>query len=63
MKCGMPHSLKGPMLARLGPKRSCIMADCRRSIQVRMPAKGMVKSRMKKPLLARAPTAAKPAES
>jgi hypothetical protein len=38
MKWVMPHILKGPMLARLGPRRSCIIADCRRSSQVRIEA-------------------------
>ena len=37
----MPHSLTRPpgsRLARLGPSRSCIIDDCRRSSQVRIEA-------------------------
>ena len=58
----MPQNFKGPMFARHGPTRSCIMADCLRSIQVRIPASNMTKMRMKKTLLASAATALKPAE-
>ena len=38
-----PAALIGPMLARLGPRRSCIIAHCRRSGQVRIEASGITK--------------------
>src|SRR4051812_24027725 len=37
----MPFSLIGPMLARLGPRRSCIIALWRRSAHVRSDASGI----------------------
>ena len=40
-KWRMPFSLIGPMLARLGPRRSCIIALCRRSAQVSSEASGI----------------------
>ena len=53
-KCVMPHALKGPMLARFGPRRSCIIADCRRSIHVRIDARPMPNPNNNAAILARA---------
>ncbi len=40
----LPFQFQGSgMLARFGPRRSCIIADCRRSSQVRIDASGMRK--------------------
>ena len=60
MKWVMPISLMGPMLARLGPSRSCIMADCRRSSQVRMDARGIKNPRIMKAIFAKAAMMTKP---
>ena len=50
----IPQARNGPMLARLGPSRSCIIADCRRSIQVRMDARPIPKPSSKARILASA---------
>ncbi len=46
MKCMMPHSLRPPMAARLGPMRSCMAADCLRSAQVKSDAIGITTNRI-----------------
>jgi hypothetical protein len=56
----MPQALKGPMLARLGPSRSCIIDDCRRSSQVRMEAMPGPRASMKTSTLMMAATRLKP---
>src|SRR5665213_350367 len=62
MKWVIPHNLTGPMLARLGPRRSCIIADSRRSIQVRIEASGIKKPRIMKTILMTAVRTWKPRE-
>src|ERR1700733_8231133 len=58
----IPQALKGPMLARLGPRRSCIIDDCRRSSQVRIEATGIRKPMIMKAILMSAATTLKPSE-
>ena len=67
MKCVIPHSrVSSPngkgMLARLGPSRSCIMADCRRSSHVRIEASGMRKPSIMKRIFTSAATMMNPSE-
>src|SRR5262245_47627669 len=47
-KWRMPISLIGPMLARFGPSRSCIIALCRRSAQVSNEASGITRARIRR---------------
>ena len=56
----MPQALIGPMLARFGPRRSCIIADCRRSSHVRIDASGIRKPSTMNRILTIALTAWKP---
>jgi hypothetical protein len=63
MKCVMPQSfvLKSMgRFARFGPRRSCIIADCRRSSQVRIEATGMRKPRIMKAIFATPATIVNP---
>ncbi len=46
MKWKMPQALKPRMAARFGPRRSCIIADSRRSAQVSSDANGITSTRM-----------------
>ena len=59
-KWRMPFSLIGPMLARFGPRRSCIIAHCRRSAQVSSDASGIRKPSTRNRILMSAVTASKP---
>src|SRR5580698_9567953 len=58
----IPQALNGPMLARLGPRRSCIIDDCRRSSQVRIEARGIKKPMIMKAILMSAATTLNPSE-
>ena len=58
----IPQALMGPMLARLGPRRSCIIDDCRRSSQVRIEATGIRKPMIMKAILMSAATTLNPSE-
>src|SRR3954466_12221120 len=58
----IPQALMGPMLARLGPRRSCIIEGCRRSSQVRIEARGIRKPMIMKAILMTAAMTLKPSE-